>query len=220
MTPDISIRAQLYRQAIILAQITVFYNFAEGMISILLGLEDETLSLFGFGLDSFVEVISGIGIWHMVLRQRQNPDSSRDRFERRALQVTGSAFYFLTAILVVTSVVNLIQNHHPETTFWGAVVALVSILTMWLLIHYKMQVGGELGSEAIIADAKCTRACLQLSVVLLISSIGYELTGIGGIDALGSLLIAGLAFREGREAFAKSSGDARCSCADKGCSES
>jgi divalent metal cation (Fe/Co/Zn/Cd) transporter len=74
---------------------------------------------------------------------------------------------------------------------------------MWLLIHYKVKVGKQLKSEAILSDAACTRACLQLSIVLLIASVGYELTHIGGIDSVGTFVIAGLCYREGKEAFEK-----------------
>ncbi|MBC8213522.1 MAG: cation transporter [Candidatus Marinimicrobia bacterium] len=202
---------KLYRWAITLAIITVFYNVFEGLVSIYFGMDDETLSLFGFGVDSFVEVISGIGIWHMVIRLKRNGEEQRDGFERTALRITGSVFYLLVATLVISSVWNLITHHQPETTFWGIVISSISIFTMWLLIHYKKQIGGKLNSQAIIADANCTKTCMYLSITLLIASTGYELTGFGGIDAIGSLIIAGFAFKEGKESFDKSN-DLSCSC--------
>ena len=84
---------------------------------------------------------------------------------------------------------------------------------MWLLIHYKVKVGARLGSRAILADAACTRACLRLSIVLLISSVGYELTGIGGIDSVGTIVIAGLCYREGKEPRESKGGELRPACA-------
>jgi divalent metal cation (Fe/Co/Zn/Cd) transporter len=84
---------------------------------------------------------------------------------------------------------------------------------MWLLIRTKTKVGKGLNSAAILADAACTRACLQLSVVLLLASAGYKLTGIGGLDSVGALVIAGLCYREGKEAFEKArSGSFACAC--------
>jgi divalent metal cation (Fe/Co/Zn/Cd) transporter len=204
-------RAGLLKWAYALVLITVFYNTAEGMVSVFFGMEDKTIALFGFGVDSFVEVISGLGIWHMVRRMRQNGDEAVDRFERRALKVTGSAFYLLTGGLIITSFADLYQNQKPDTTFWGIVISLISILSMWLLIHYKVKVGRGLQSQAILADAACTKVCVQLSVVLLLTSAGYELTGIGWFDPVGAIVIAGLSFREGREAFAKAKGSA-CTC--------
>lgn len=201
----------LYKWASLLALITIFYNILEGIISVYFGLEDKTIALFGFGLDSFVEVISGIGIWHMVRRLRKNGNENPDRFEKQALQITGSSFYILTAVLLITSAVNLYQGHKPETTVWGIIISVVSILTMWALIHYKTKIGRQLNSQAILADAACTKVCIQLSLILLLASIGYELTGIGGIDSIGAAGIAWLSLREGREAFHKAAGKA-CGC--------
>lgn len=206
--------SRLYQQAKWLALITIYYNLLEGAISVFFGFQDETLSLFGFGLDSFVEVISGIGVWHMIHRLRQSADKKPDRFEQRALKTTGTAFYLLAAGLMATSLYNFYSGHHPETTFWGIVISLISIGTMWALIHFKVKVGTALKSQAILADAGCTRACLILSGVLLASSLIYEMTGFGGVDALGSIFIAWLSYREGREAFEKAGG-IECHCCDK-----
>ncbi len=204
---------KLYQWASTLALITIFYNIAEGLVSVFFGLEDESMSLFGFGLDSFVEVVSGIGIWHMIWRIRNNGGEHLDRFEQRALKTTGAAFYVLTAGLVITSVIDLSRGHKPESTFWGIVVSIVSIVSMWALIRAKVSVGQKLNSQAILSDAACTRACLQLSVVLLIASEGYKLTGIGGLDSAGALVIGGLCFREGKEAFEKAkTGSFACTC--------
>jgi divalent metal cation (Fe/Co/Zn/Cd) transporter len=84
---------------------------------------------------------------------------------------------------------------------------------MWLLIHYKVKVGKALNSQAILSDAACTRACLQLSIVLLVASLGYKLTGVGGFDSIGTFVIAGLCWREGKEAFEKArAGRFACAC--------
>jgi hypothetical protein len=182
-------KALLYRWANVLALITIFYNIMEGLVSVYFGVNDKTLALFGFGLDSFVEVISGMGIWHMINRIRTNVGTNSDSFERQALKITGTAFYSLSVGLVVTALINVYQGHKPETTFWGIVISLVSIFTMCILIHYKVKIGTQLGSQAIIADANCTKACLYLSVILLLSSAGYELTGIGDIDSVGAVFI-------------------------------
>jgi divalent metal cation (Fe/Co/Zn/Cd) transporter len=206
-------RKKLYTRASVLALITIFYNIGEGLVSVFFGLEDESFALFGFGLDSFVEVSSGIGIWHMIRRIRRNEGETADHFERTALKITGGGFSILTVGLAITAVINLYEGHKPETTFWGIVISLISIVTMWLLIHYKVKVGRELNSQAILSDAACTRACLQLSVVLLVASVGYKFTGTGGFDSIGTLVIAGLCWREGKEAFEKArAGSFACDC--------
>jgi len=211
------VRARLYARATHLAAFTVGYNVIEGLVSVYFGLADETVALFGFGLDSFVEVISGVGIWHLLRRLRARADGERaDDFEKTALRVTGAAFCLLTGGLALTAAWNLAAGRAPETTFWGVVVAAVSIVTMWLLIRLKLSVGRALGSAAIVADAACTRACLALSFVLLAASLGYEATGLRHIDTLGALAIAGFSWREGREAFEKAR-TGTCSCGSAGC---
>ncbi len=207
-------RNKLYKWALGLAWITIIYNLLEGIISVGLGISDETLALFGFGVDSFVEVISGIGILHMVFRIRKNENENPDEFEKTALKITGTAFYVLTAGLLLTATLNIIYGAEPETTFWGIIISIVSIVTMKMLIDAKVIVGKKLNSQAILSDAGCTKACMYLSIILLISSVGYELTGIGGIDSIGAILIAVFSFREGKEAFAKSRG---ISCCDSNC---
>lgn len=206
--------SRLHRRARLLAVVTIVYNLLEGVVGVAFGVAHEALSLLGFGVDSFVEVLSGIGIWHMVRRLEARPDESPDRFERTALRITGTAFFLLAAGLVATAAVNLYLGRAPETTVAGTVIALVSIATMGWLMHAKRVVGRELGSPAVLADANCTRACLELSVVLLVASVAYELTGIGGVDAVGAVVIAWIAFREGREAFEKARGEDSCGCGD------
>ncbi|GAB4298218.1 MAG: cation transporter [Ignavibacteriaceae bacterium] len=206
---------KLLNFAIILSAITIIYNLAEGLISVYFGTGDETLALLGFGVDSFVEVISGIGIAHMIFRMKYAKVQTRDSFEQTALRVTGTAFYLLTAGLLTGSVFNIINNVKPETTVPGIIIAIISILTMYWLMSTKLKVGKALSSDAIIADANCTKTCFYLSFILLVSSGLYELFNIAYFDVLGSLGIAYFAFREGKEAFEKArTGNLLCNCDD------
>jgi divalent metal cation (Fe/Co/Zn/Cd) transporter len=208
---------RMWNIALLLAIITVFYNVVEGLVSVYFGISDETLSLFGFGLDSFIEVLSGIGIWHMVVRIRNNNDESRDDFEKTALKITGLSFYILTIGLLLTVAYNLYTGHKPETTFWGVVISLISIATMILLMRFKIKIGKKVNSDAIIADANCTKTCVYLSIILLVSSVLYEIFKIGYIDSLGALGIVYYSFKEGKESMDKSKGKECCCCNDKKC---
>lgn len=189
--------------ALWLAIFTILYNFAEGLISVFFGISDETLTLFGFGVDSFIEVMSGIGILAMVLRIRQNPETPRSHVERTALRVTGTSFYLLAAGLGITSIYNLFIAHKPETTLPGLMISLLSIAIMWLLVMGKRKVGLTLNSSPILADANCTMVCVYMSVVLLASSLIYELTGFGFVDAIGALGLIYFSYSEGKESFEK-----------------
>ena len=201
----------LYNKAYQLSLFTIFYNIIEGIVSMVLGYADETLSLFGFGADSFIEVISGIGIAIMILRIRKNPDSPKNKFEITALKITGTAFYLLSAGLFAGIILNLINRHKPETTFWGVIISLVSIVVMLWLMNAKKSIGRKLHSEAIVADANCTRICVYMSLVLLVSSLVYELTGFAYADAIGAAGLIYFSVSEGKEAFEKVKGK-ECSC--------
>jgi len=196
-------KEQLLKIAFILSIITIIYNLFEGGISVFFGAGDDSLTLLGFGVDSFVEVISGIGIAHMLIRMKGSLVITRDDFEKQALKITGFSFYLLSAGLIVGAVVNVIEQVNPVTTVPGLIISIISILTMYFLMNAKLKVGGELNSEAISADAKCTRTCLQLSVILLAASLLYQLFHILYIDIVGSIGIAYLSFKEGKESFEK-----------------
>jgi divalent metal cation (Fe/Co/Zn/Cd) transporter len=201
-----------YKIALGLAIFTIVYNLLEGLVSTYLGIEDESLTLLGFGSDSFIETISGFGILHMVRRIQLNPNSNRDRYERAALRITGFSFYALVLALVTTSTINIISGQQPTTTFWGVVISLLSIAIMWALVLWKTKVGKALNSAAIIADAACTRVCIYMSLVLLISSAIYYLFKLPYTDSVGALLLAFLSFREGQECFEKAKSDKYCVC--------
>ena len=202
--------------ALWLALFTIFYNLAEGLISIFFGISDETLTLFGFGVDSFIEVMSGIGILAMVLRIRQSPEAPRTQFERTALRVTGTSFYLLAVGLGATAVYNLFTAHTPETTLPGLIISVISIAVMWALVMGKRKVGHALDSSPILADANCTMVCIYMSIVLLASSLIYELTGFGFIDSIGALGLIYFSYSEGRESFEKAAGMEDCCDDEKG----
>ncbi|ESU19456.1 cation efflux protein [Flavobacterium enshiense DK69] len=205
-------RNKLYRLAFGLAVFTIVYNILEGIISTYFGYDDESLALFGFGVDSFIEAISGLGIAHMIIRIKQQPNSNRDDFERTALKITGLSFFILTIGLVATSVYNILSNHKPNATFWGVIISIISIVIMWALIIGKTKVGKKLKSEAILADAQCTKVCVYMSIILLISSGIHELFHFSYIDSFGTLGIAYFAFKEGKECFEKARSNKHCSC--------
>lgn len=195
--------SKYYTRVLWLAVFTVLYNLAEGLISIWLGISDETLALLGFGVDSFVEVISGVGILIMVLRIRTKPESSRSRYEILALRITGIGFYLLVVGLLAGAIMNIVQHHKPETTVWGVIISVFSIMIMLWLYRSKIKYGKLLKASPVIADGKCTLVCIYMSVILLVSSTVYELTGFGWVDTIGAVGLAWFSYIEGREALEK-----------------
>ena len=213
---DKSTLDRYWNYALWLAIFTILYNLAEGLIAIFFGISDETLTLFGFGMDSFIEVMSGVGILAMVLRIRRNPDTDRSTFEKTALRITGTSFYILAIGLAATAIYNVVIGHNPETTLPGLIIAVISIAVMWALVASKRKVGRELNSMPILADANCTLVCIYMSLVLLASSLIYELTGFGLVDSLGAIGLIYFSYNEGKEAFEKAAG-MECGCEDDEC---
>jgi divalent metal cation (Fe/Co/Zn/Cd) transporter len=204
-------QTRLYRIAFFLSLFTVAANILEGAVSTAFGAQDETLALFGFGVDSFIEVISAAGIVQMILRIWKDPAALRSRFETTALRITGFAFYLLAAGLVVGAAAGILTASTPQSTLWGVAISLISISVMTGLVAAKRHVGRRLNSAPILADANCTLVCIYMSIVLLVSSLLFELTGFGFLDSLGALGLAVFSFREGRESFEKAHGK-ECEC--------
>jgi divalent metal cation (Fe/Co/Zn/Cd) transporter len=125
------------------------------------------------------------------------------RFESGALRTTGIAFYLLSAGLFAGIILNFISRHKPETTIWGVVVSVISIAVMIWLMNSKKSVGKQLNSEPVLCDANCTKVCVYMSVVLLVSSLIYELTGFQYADLIGAAGLIYFSVMEGREAFEK-----------------
>ena len=201
-----------YRVAFFLSLFTIVANLVEGVFSTILGQKDGTLALFGFGLDSFIEVISAVGISMMILRIARAPNSPRSKFEITALKITGVSFYLLTAGLVITAILNLVTKSKPETAMSGLIISIISLSVMVFLYLAKLKVGRKLNSDPIIADANCTKTCIYMSLILLGSSLVYMITGFAFIDIIGAIGIAWFAFGEGRESFEKAADKEDCDC--------
>lgn len=190
-----------YHLALSLSIFTIVYNTLEGITSILFGAHDETLTLFGFGLDSVIEVISGVGILMMIRRIQKSPGNDKSKGEIRALKITGYSFYALISLLVISSAIAIISHHKPITTFWGIVISLISISVMLILARLKINTGKKINSKPIVADGNCTMVCVYMSTVLLISSLLYRWTNLPYLDVLGSLGLCWFCYTEGKEAL-------------------
>jgi len=183
------------------AVLTIVFNIVEGVVSIWFGVSDDMLTLSGFGVDSFIETISAVGVAVMITRIRNNQDTDKIRFEITALKITGWCFYILAVILTTGAVFNLVQGHKPESTLAGVIISLISIVSMLGLIAAKKKLGRKLNCQPLIADANCNLVCVYMSVVLLVASGAFELFDLGWIDAVGTAGIIFFSVKEGRESL-------------------
>jgi divalent metal cation (Fe/Co/Zn/Cd) transporter len=194
-------RAALVRRAQLLAGASVAYNVAEAVVAIWAGRAAGSTALVGFGLDSTVEVMSGL----VILWQFRHP-IPEDR-EHQARRLIAVSFFALAAYVTVESVRALVLREQPDTSLVGSVLAALSLMVMPLLSRWQRRTGRELGSGAVVADGTQTLLCTYLSAVLLVGLLANALLGWWWLDAVAALIIAGVAVREGRSSWR---GDACC----------
>ncbi|WP_418264806.1 cation transporter [Flavobacterium faecale] len=203
---------KLYKMALNIAIFVMVYNILESILAVHFGYEEESLTLFGFGFDSAVEVASNLGVIYMIKRIQQNPKSNRTQYEKTALKITGYGFYILSVILFIGVIISLMENRLPMNTLFGVIISIISIVIMLFVVTKQMQIGNKLNSKPIIADAKCTLVCVYMSVVLLISSALYYFFGFQYADVLGALGLVYFSIKEGRECFENVKNNSHCSC--------
>ena len=191
---------ELSKKALLLSYFTVCYNVLEGVISIIAGLlAGGSIALIGFGLDSFVESLSGgVMIWRFR-KHGKISEEEEERIERRAEKFVGITFFVLGAYVLFESVRKLYSHSSPDPSLLGIIIATVSIIVMPILFYVKYQTGKALGSRSLIADSKETLVCVFLSVALLIGLGLNYLYGSWQADPIVGFVIVGFLVKEGYE---------------------
>ena len=185
----------LERRVRLVVSAVIAYNVIEAVVAIAAGRAASSLALISFGLDSWVEVLSAAAIaWQFAGR---DPEAR----EKVALRTVAFAFFALATYVAVTSVLSLIDSRPAEESRVGIVLAAVSLVVMPVLSWIERRTGRELGSASVVSDSKQTLLCTYLSAVLLIGLVLNSLLGWSWADPLAALVIAGVAVREGIEAW-------------------
>jgi divalent metal cation (Fe/Co/Zn/Cd) transporter len=193
--PDTERRRLLGRRARLLAGASVSYNLVEAVIAISAGVVAGSVALVAFGLDSVVEVSSGL----VILWQFRHPmPESR---ERRALRLMAVSFFALAGYVAFESVRALVGSHEPDPSPVGIALASASLVVMPFLSWAQRRTGRELGSGAVVADSTQTLLCTYLSAVLRAGLVLNATLGWSWADPLAGLVIAAVAVREGLGAW-------------------
>ncbi len=190
-------RAAVVRYGRRLEYFTIAWNALEGVVAVVAGAIAGSISLVGFGIDSFIEVTSG-----SVLLWRMSVDAElqrREMNERRALRIVGVCFLLLAVYITYESVLDLRSRRAPEHSVPGIVLACVSLVVMPLLSRAKRKVGNALGSSAMHADAKQTEFCTYLSAILLAGLLLNAFFGLWWADPLAGLIMVPIIAKEGIE---------------------
>lgn len=186
-------RERLRRRARLLAYTGNLWHIVEFAVAVAAGVAAGSIALVGFGVDSLIELLAGsVVVW---LFSGGRPRSSTA--ERRAQRIIGVSFFLLAAYVGVESVRTLAGSSHPETSWPGIALALITAPTMPLLARAKRRVGRSLDSAAAVSEAGQNLLCAYLSVALLVGLGANALAGWWWADPLAALVIAGVAVREG-----------------------
>ncbi|QIK77346.1 cation transporter [Nocardioides piscis] len=192
---DVTETAQLGRRAQLLAAASVGYNVIEAIIAITAGIVAGSVALVGFGLDSVVEVSSGLIIlWQF---RHKLPESR----EQQALRLMAFSFFALAAYVTFESVRALTSGHDPDPSPVGIGLAAASLVIMPFLSWAQRRTGKALGSNAVVADSTQTLLCTYLSAVLLVGLVLNATLGWSWADPIAGLVIAAVAVKEGLEAW-------------------
>jgi divalent metal cation (Fe/Co/Zn/Cd) transporter len=162
----------------------------------------DSSALIGFGLDSVIEVASAVALsWQFSAKDPE-------RREQLTLRIIAVSFFALAAFVAVDAVRSLLGAGEPRHSPAGIIIAALSLAIMPVLSWLQRRAGRELGSRSAVADSKQTLLCTYLSAVLLAGLLLNSTLGWWWADAGAALVIAGIAVREGLNAWR---GEACCS---------
>ena len=187
----------LRKKAFILSIVTVSYNIFEGIVSITAGVLSNSIALKGFGIDSFVESISGaVMIWRFKRFDKISREEE-EKIEKIAQRLVAISFFILSVYILYESVSKLYFRETVESNILGFVIIVMSIIFMPLLFYFKYKTGVLLKSKSLIADSKETLACLFLSTAVLIGIVLNFFFGFWQADPIAAIVIALYLIREG-----------------------
>lgn len=185
-------------KALGLAFFTVAYNLIEGVVAMVGAAMSGSNALLGFGLDSFVESLSGmVMVWRFWKFDPTADEDDFEEIERKAARLVAYSFFVLGGYVVLDAGYALYEQEAPETSLIGIGLAVASIIVMPVLFLLKYRLGKAIGSRSLVADSKETLACVVLSVALLIGLGTYYIWRQWWIDPVAALVIGVLIVREG-----------------------
>jgi len=200
-------RKLLSRRIQLFVAATITYNVLEAVIAITEGVRVSSTALIGFGLDSVIEVSSAAAVaWQFA---GKDPESR----EKVTLRIIACSFFGLALYVTIDAVRSLLGIGEARHSAIGIALAAVSLAVMPVLSWAQRRAGRELGSLSAVADSKQTLLCTYLSAVLLVGLLLNSLFGWSWADSIAAMVIAGIAVKEGINAW---NGDTCCAATASG----
>jgi len=190
-----------HKKALLSEYFTVGWNVIEGIIAIAAGVIAGSIALVGFGLDSYIEVASGLVLIWRLRKHGLDNEEEEEAAEKKAVLFVGVTFFLLAAYVIYESGRKLLFQEHPRESLVGIILAFVSLIVMPLLAVYKKKIAAEINSRALRADALETLACSYLSFTLLLGLGANALFGWWWADPIAALAMVYFLLKEGKEAI-------------------
>ncbi len=187
-------KESLLKKGLLLEYITFGWNVFGSAIALWAGIQAASLALFGFGIDSVIEIFASVVVvWQLKATHQKN--------EKFALKLVGSAFLLLSLFLLVRAVQVLLGHVHPEPSTLGAVWLFVTAITMFLLAYGKRKIGKQIPHAVLVEESIVTLIDGFLAVAILAGVLLNTFLGWWWADALASLVLAFLGAREAVHIF-------------------
>jgi divalent metal cation (Fe/Co/Zn/Cd) transporter len=190
-------RTALERRAKLLAWGGNGWHVVKFAIALGAGIAASSVALVGFGIDSLIELLAGGVIVWLFSGGRGSSHAA----ERRAQKLIAASYAILVAYIAVEATRDLLGSHHPGVSWVGIGLAAFTAPTMPLLARAKRRVGRKLNSSATVSEASQNMICAYLSIALLVGLLANALVGWWWADPAAALVIAGVAAKEGRDAW-------------------
>jgi len=187
-------RARLVRRARQLAWAGIGWHVVEATVAVTAGVVAGSVALIGFGADSLIEAMAGfVVLWRLA--------GAHAMSERRAQQMIALSFYVLSAYVAVAAIRSLASADRPAVSWVGIGLSVITLATMPPLAAAKARAADALGSSATKSESRQTMLCAYLSAALLVGLGLNPLLGWWWADPVTALGIAGVALKEGRDAW-------------------
>lgn len=201
-------RSEALLRARRLTMLTLVWVGAEALLGLVSAWRACSVSLAAFGLDSLIELASAAVVLWRVGREA-NPQQ-RAHAEKVSLRVAAVCLLLLAVYVAAAAVHGLLAGTAATLSRMGLFVTASAVVLMPLLGRAKRRVGMQLGSSAMVADARQADFCAMQALVVLLGLLANHWWHLPQADSIASLLLVPLIVREGVRALQNKG--CGCSC--------
>ncbi|MHB8695740.1 MAG: cation transporter [Solirubrobacteraceae bacterium] len=184
------------RQTKLLAWASLAWMCVEGFVGVLAGVQAHSLGVVTWAASSFVEALASlIVVWRFTGHRTLSATS-----EARAQRYVAASFFLLAPFFVIEAIRKLANGGDTHATAPAVALTASAIVLMPLLGWAKLRLGKQLDSGATAGEGIQNIMCAVQAATALIAVAAAGI-GIGFLDPIAALAIAGIAIKEGRDGW-------------------